>query len=119
MSRKQGKDSQENRQPRPPPKSKVRKVGEIEMRPFEYSAAGQNYALELADGISSHEPDHEPNNIAAALLIAGIAAIEDQGDREICAYFVIRRIMSHCPSVESEMNELMTANHGEFILCTQ
>jgi hypothetical protein len=95
------------------------KCGEIEMRAFPYSMDGHTHARELADCISSEEPDHENNNIALAVLVAGIAAIEDKGNREICAYFVIRDIMAKCPSVQQEMNRLMKWGQKNFILCTQ
>jgi hypothetical protein len=88
------------------------------MRPFPYTVAGYEYAVELAQSIAGLGDENEPNNVATALLIAGIAAIEGAGERHWIADGAITQIMAKCPSVREKMNRLLAAHHGEFILCT-
>ena len=83
------------------------KFDEIEMQPFEYSAEGHRQAVSLAGNIASWDEEKESTNVAAALLIGGIAAIEDESERHAAAFYAIIAIMAKCPTVTRTMNRMM------------
>ncbi|MGA9994814.1 MAG: hypothetical protein WBP93_05325 [Pyrinomonadaceae bacterium] len=71
----------------------ARKFGGITMHPFTYSAIGQEYAANLAETCSTYEEGSD-ENIALALLISGLAAIENADDRHALTYFALERLLS-------------------------
>ena len=87
---------------------------ELTLYPFAPSAEGQARAVELADAASTYEDDE--NNLALALLVAGIAAVRNEGDRHAAAYFAIERVLSKTPHVVRAMSRYMAENRDKQIV---
>lgn len=93
-----------------------KKFGEISMHAFLYTRLGVEYAQHLAAQVSTPEPCD--NNIAIALLSAGVAAIETKGDRAYIAWNIIRTVMSMDTETQKSVNDMMQAVLGEEVTCS-
>jgi len=62
---------------------------------------------------ATHESDE--HNVALALLIAGIAAIESDSQRQEIAYCAIERALSKSPCIVEAMNKLVKQWRGRKI----
>ncbi|OLE52126.1 MAG: hypothetical protein AUG51_19405 [Acidobacteria bacterium 13_1_20CM_3_53_8] len=77
---------------------------EMRMRPFAWNE--QDYALMLTEA-AAHEHFCDEANAALILLVAGIAAMENDEDRQNMAYFIIERIFSRTQRSSGALKKFM------------
>jgi uncharacterized protein YyaL (SSP411 family) len=83
------------------------------IKPFDHEEGGGNYdrALMLTDACVQYttDVDGDSNNAALALLVGGIAAVNDDDDRHALAAAILERIFARTHASEKALKNFLSA----------